>query len=806
MERMSHGQQFIDKENSSNSENLIPEIDKQEEKELSNLSFVFENFLNNKFVEVQKKDFRHIDSFQSLWDLENWIAELVGETKNWQGRWVTPKLREGVKIFLEELIKIIKEKSDYSDEENKIQLEKFNSYVYRAWFSVSPSIANLAGLDGLIDLSVKATRVPEAQGYFGGNMVGEVVYELSFCSESYLNDLENQWVDRPISEVLDFVKYLQSVGAHAIANGEWARPCLDKIYKILNFLNNNYQTSFVSYVVDFAEDRLYNEFNNPSVSIFQYHGDRSNSRLSEQTSLEIERESAVLSSELNFTKELDMGDKVVQVASDAVSVLDFSNTARYYGKYKREKVLDEEEQKFRLYFSNLNGVLHSYRAEQLASPENIQIVLDFYKSDIATRFNEFGVGSEEVEVLSRKDPVIFIEKMKELFGKVFSSLGSQGTLVELHKYEQILEDKSLNPFGLSDEDLPLLLERLHEPVIREKVNQDLGIKLEELPLHSQIYLLRFLSEKNGLQFKRLQNVLHEKHFGNEMLVSFLSCAEDKKYGEAILKIAENVDIEVGKNVFYKYQEIVTLSEGIAGYIKNNFFGKKDLVSVDEFKIRKSLLSRANEMLLDYSKAKNKKEELISSLESIRTDLVVFASIFKNAFAKGQEIDFSQIKGLDLSIMDSGELSDQDKKQMRDIFKGNRTGVSPEFAEQRLKGEFDPVMSESGHKFYNLKKDGQIISFARFDELPNGNLYTGFINTAPDIKGMNIGSAFLETVFQREGQRKAIELKVREDNPAVKLYERFGFEIEGEPHEDPETKKVYLKMVRPPKAERLAEAA
>lgn len=345
-------------------------------------------------------------------------------------------------------------------------------------------------------------------------------------------------------------------------------------------------------------------------------------------------------------------------------------------------------------------------------------------------------------------------------------------------------------------------------VYLEELAGKVGINLNNFGIREQAWFLWYFESCDKNRQARVVDFL--KKYGESGFGVFVLQEMDHQAGEKILAIGEKGDEEEVKKIFADVESIIRLSSITEKEIERMFFKDNPSGVVKKDKITEDILNRSLQVLDEYynliEQGEVGQQNLENKLQKNKKDLILFASIFKNAFARGQEIDFSQIKGLDLSIMDSGELSDQDKKQMRDIFKGNRTGVSSEFAEQRLKGEFDPVMSESGHKFYTLKKDGQIISFARFDELENGNLYTGFINTAPDIKGMNIGSAFLETVFQREGRNQAIELKVRTDNPAVKLYERFGFQIEGEPHEDSETKKVYFRMVRPPKAEELREAA
>lgn len=499
-------------------------------------------------------------------------------------------------------------------------------------------------------------------------------------------------------------------------------------------------------------------------------------------------------------------------------------------------------------FENFNGVstffnknpgvssreLLKLRQEEEHSPHKVFLTMLIYRLE----FGEMNISEEGLEYLGKKldlgefnsgnyfahrgtgDGKIFIfgQDDKELksyvdFATVDNDEQEKNTLkVEMLSFTyDVLFVPKLDETAEDKEQKIKFVEEFKEKYFKvylEDLAGKVGVNLNNFGIREQAWFLWYFESCDENRQSRVVDFL--KKYGENGFGIFVLQEMDHKTGDKILEIGEKGNEGEVKKIFAEIESIIRLSELTEKEIEQMFFEDDTKGFVKKDKITQDILNRSLQVLNEYydlvERGETGHQNLEDKLQKNKKDLILFAAVFKNAFAKGQEIDFSQIKGLDLSIMDSGELSDQDKKQMRDIFKGNRTGVSPEFAEQRLKGEFDPVMSESGHKFYMLKKDGQIISFARFDELENGNLYTGFINTAPDIKGMNIGSAFLETVFQREGQKKAIELKVREDNPAVKLYERFGFEVEGEPHEDPETKKVYLKMVRPPKAEELREAA
>ncbi|HOX40695.1 MAG TPA: hypothetical protein PK263_00705, partial [bacterium] len=65
--------------------------------------------------------------------------------------------------------------------------------------------------------------------------------------------------------------------------------------------------------------------------------------------------------------------------------------------------------------------------------------------------------------------------------------------VDFKPYLEISEDKNALPFYADDPDLPLLLTHLHRPALRKMIEDDLGVKLEEIPFRSQVHLLRFLA-------------------------------------------------------------------------------------------------------------------------------------------------------------------------------------------------------------------------------------------------------------------------------------------------------------------------
>lgn len=103
---------------------------------------IFRDYFNKKFAEAQTMDIESIPNFTDLEKLEGWIAELVDEQESWSERLITEHYREGVKFFLAELIKFVKEKSGSDSPEEKIKLRNFNALAYELWFSSRTSRRN----------------------------------------------------------------------------------------------------------------------------------------------------------------------------------------------------------------------------------------------------------------------------------------------------------------------------------------------------------------------------------------------------------------------------------------------------------------------------------------------------------------------------------------------------------------------------------------------------------------------------------------------------------------------------------------
>jgi len=262
--------------------------------------------------------------------VESQIAELVGESESHSQRLLTPRYREGIAIFLNSLIDFIENKS--TDPKNAKDLRTFVSGLHEAMFSFSPNMANHIGLENLLVTTAKATRVPEAQGWFGQNMVGELVYELNWAHEDSVERILNKVRKLGLPEQLDVIHQLATIGADAIAQGEPGYQAHDRIVRMLEVVNQESPYPIVSYAIENSLTTIEREEENPSLGVITFQSNAAGARLPEELNETLRDQNETLKRQVRITNKRDKNYRMLPIASDAVGLFDHSNTPRQFAK------------------------------------------------------------------------------------------------------------------------------------------------------------------------------------------------------------------------------------------------------------------------------------------------------------------------------------------------------------------------------------------------------------------------------------------------------------------------------------------
>ena len=95
--------------------------------------------------------------------------------------------------------------------------------------------------------------------------------------------------------------------------------------------------------------------------------------------------------------------------------------------------------------------------------------------------------------------------------------------------------------------------------------------------------------------------------------------------------------------------------------------------------------------------------------------------------------------------------------------------------QELFPRAEPVFGE-GHTYFVAEHEGEAVGFAHLME-KNGKLILQGIGVKGEMRHRGLGGELLDcAVRQAESEGKHLYLKVKPDNPAVKLYASRGFTI------------------------------
>ncbi|MCR4279021.1 MAG: GNAT family N-acetyltransferase [bacterium] len=332
-----------------------------------------------------------------------------------------------------------------------------------------------------------------------------------------------------------------------------------------------------------------------------------------------------------------------------------------------------------------------------------------------------------------------------------------------------------------------LLQQLYMPRMRFFLEENMGVPLNTLSLREQIQLLLFLVDTDpktcSVAFQKI------KSFGVPVARAFLSLEYGKGMGDKILSIAEVYDHVSAQKIFEKYAEIVDETEKTTEELLRKFFVKEEGKAVDRGKINDELLRRAKDIIVHFADIAEAKEgqqpsaeEVTVALDRFREDTVVFVSMFK-AFAKGQTIEFNEIRGLEFSQRLPAEITREERKQMGDILQENWRSQIPSIADWVSEGFEKKLHSKNADTwFYILKKDNHVLGYVRFDERPDlgpSALYCGSLNVAPDFRGSAIGEAFLRNTIDHEATKHPIYADFFPEVRAGTAYvETFGSIVSG----------------------------
>ncbi|KKS82787.1 MAG: hypothetical protein UV58_C0005G0041 [Candidatus Wolfebacteria bacterium GW2011_GWC1_43_10] len=235
--------------------------------------------------------------------------------------------------------------------------------------------------------------------------------------------------------------------------------------------------------------------------------------------------------------------------------------------------------------------------------------------------------------------------------------------------------------------------------------------------------------------------------------AFLSLEHDRKMGDKLISIGNELRDDAARAIFDKFSEIVGAAWEIEKYLKENFGEEKRFFYDTMDRISESTMRRGTDLLARLSEMPP--DQILGELEKIKTETLLFLSSFRALKKGGHGIDFETIKDIEFRSVEGAEISPKDIERMREIYRGNYAS-QPELCEKLLE-VFDQALNNPKTAFYILRYKGEIVSFLRFDEgEKEDRLYLGSVNVAPDFRGSAIGEAIMEKTVDMKAKESVLD--------------------------------------------------
>ena len=401
---------------------------------------------------------------------------------------------------------------------------------------------------------------------------------------------------------------------------------------------------------------------------------------------------------------------------------------------------------------------------------------------------------------------------KEMLTRVFNAFdSSQFELKQKEKFHDSgVDETKPRPFDLAEfsgpkkdgesEELYANRRAVVDYVEFMKIKDDLakiGIPVDSGNIETETNLaraVRILSQTNRYEIF----LAFAKKTGESGIAAIITAGDDAPYVEAILKIGEKLSADKAREFFEE-----TDQEKILESLHENS-GDKTIVALRE-NIRRTNRELFIRCAASETAIKNPRETK-KILDRAKAEIRLFENMLR-IIEETEQLPSEYLRGTEMAITETGELSDLDLANMLKQFEETRKNDldekgKPIYDAEHLEGlvqDFKQKLENPKARFYTVRQGGAIIAFVRFEDLPNDHVYAGSFTTSKDLRGEKLGSALMRTAFAQENADRTLEAIVFSGNPRLMEYhtQKLGHEI----HYDQPLKiggALYYRMTREPR--------
>lgn len=358
--------------------------------------------------------------------------------------------------------------------------------------------------------------------------------------------------------------------------------------------------------------------------------------------------------------------------------------------------------------------------------------------------------------------------------------------MDLEKTRKKQPQESVEEYKLRLEQLENFEILLH---LAKKFEKQAGVNLWQLSMDEQFRLAKIYQKLPMKEKDKLPEF--GASIGIEGVRAFLSLEKSGESGSSIFELSDDLGPVLAKELFNKYGEVLDFAKKNEDEIAELFFNNdQKLTKSQKDQISKQLTAKAANILKTMSDELHqsdiagetiKLETVLRQLENAKADALFFASVFKTV-SRNKNIDFEDVRGLELERYYPSEIPQTDKQSMRQISEAN-WGGNRELAEFVSKG-FEQKLNQKDNQtqFHVLKKDNEVLGFIRFDardDIELNALYAGSFNISPAMRGSAIGESMMRNIVNEQAKEHPIYADFFPEVLAGTAYiEKFGFVITG----------------------------
>jgi GNAT superfamily N-acetyltransferase len=326
-----------------------------------------------------------------------------------------------------------------------------------------------------------------------------------------------------------------------------------------------------------------------------------------------------------------------------------------------------------------------------------------------------------------------------------------------------------------------LLDGIMRPILEEEFGEELFL----MPIKEQFQFLLYAKDLKVKEIEPIKNF--SKKYGIEGFRTFLSIEQGgKEMGDKILELGkeENLPEGVAREIFAKYGEIIDEVDKIVSSLEEKLKDKSAADPISVITVKDNLLKRAKNLLEKYAdNLKKDPSEIISELNNLKTDNIVFLSIFQSLHDT-KNIKFEDLK--DFEFSNHWLVTEKEETEITEIINKNYKNAPKELRETVLNSFLSSINGIQGYydniDIYQLKYKDKIVACCKLDYQYPGEdfgkkVYFGSFNVDPDFANGEIGSAMLERTVDEVANNHIIEADCNALSKIGAKYIESGFVAE-----------------------------